>query len=170
MLISRKAFIISILSLLIIIFGLVFLFSGILQQPEEDTIAEKDLPLVEEARAVIKQFNEIYIVKTEEEFKRIIENTWIDADQVIRSMQEVFTEAKESGYVDLDIRFSNEAIVRAETGDAFMYQATILVKITKEDGMYDEYKLEAEYYFKEADDGSYKLEEIKTIDRSTMPR
>lgn len=150
--------------------SLIILFSGILQKPEEETIREDDIQLVEEARTIIKKFNQVYLVKTEEEFATIIRDTWIDADDVIQTMEDVFAEAKQSGYVELDIRFSDESIERADTGDAFLYKATIMVKITKEDGMYDEYELEAEYYFQRASDGSYKLEEIKTINRSTMPR
>lgn len=167
--ISRKAFYLFVSFLIIIIAGLIVMFSGIFQKPEETPIASEDQPLVEEARAVIEKFNQIYIVKTEEEFKTIIQDTWLNADDVMETMLDLFNEVKESGYVELDIRFSDEAIERAESGDAFMYTSTIQLKITKEDGMFDEYELEAEYYFKKASDGSYKLEEIKTINRSTMP-
>lgn len=156
--------------LIILFFGL--LYPRLLQNTgeEETPLSEEEQQLVNEARAVVERFNGIYIAQSEEEFSRIIEDTWLDAEDVQESMREIFHNAQESGYVDLEISFADESIVIADNEDAFMYKATMFIKITKEDGMYDEYNLEAEYYFKKANDGSYKLEEIKTIDNSTMPK
>ena len=114
---------------------------------EESTFSEEEQQLVDEARAVIKEFNQIYIADSQEEFETIIENTWVDADGVIDSMQEFLI--KDSHYNDMKIEFSNESIIISEDRSEFKYEANTNVTLTdKNDNSKTSYDKRDEYEFK----------------------
>ena len=61
----------------------------------EKEYTEEEKKLMAEAKEVIKEFNySLYMAESEEELRKSIQNTWIDADNVYDSIIDTYHEAK----------------------------------------------------------------------------
>ncbi|MCU9595237.1 hypothetical protein OEV82_12385 [Caldibacillus thermolactis] len=127
----------------------------------EKEYTEEEKKLMAEAKEVIKEFNySLYMAESEEELRKSIQNTWIDADNVYDSIIDTYHEAKARDFKDMEIDISEELFVANEDMSRFTYTAKVDITLTDKDEDPYHYDHKNEYQFKKTEDGKYKLEKI----------
>ncbi|WP_138419713.1 hypothetical protein [Aquibacillus sediminis] len=133
-----------------------------LEAPEFEPTEEEEV-LMAEARQVIEAFNQVYIAEDQQAFEEIINQTTTNSDNVVANLQVAYDGAKEIGYSDVKVEFSEESIEEiAEDQSSFMYKGRANISLTKDNGDKDGYDNVAEYQFKQLEDGTYRIESIIT--------
>lgn len=122
----------------------------------EDTVLTKtDEELIEIGRNLIRNADQIYVVKTEEEVHNIIDTTFSS----VEFFTDVFMDILDPNtpYVKIETKFSNESI-RRENINFYYYTATTVTNKILEDGNIGETKTDTSiYHIVRTENGDYKI-------------